>query len=465
MNVELPKFGCTTRTNTNAAFMATSRNYWSRILTAVTILSVSSACGAGGRATDSNTDMNSIAERYVKLVLQMGNHDAAYVDAYYGPPDWAEAAKANPLTIDEIRSTADSLLMQLESVAPPLDADEMLRLRHQYLTKQLDAMLFRILVIKDEELSFEEEAQRVYDADPPQYDESHFQGLVDAVSEALPPGDGPVYERYARFRDAFVVPPEKLDTVFTAAINECRKRTQRYMELPAEESFSVEYVTDKPWSGYNWYKGNSRSLIQVNTDLPIHIDRAIDLACHEGYPGHHVYNAMLEKNLARDRGWVEFMVYVLFSPQSLIAEGTANYGIEMAFPGKERQEFEREVLFPLAGLDTSGVDQYYRLQDLVGKLSYARNEAARAYLNGDIFAGRAAEYLSRYGLMDEARAAQSVRFIDAYRSYVINYNYGKDLVRQYVEREAGEGATQDQRWAVYADLLASPRLPSDLKAE
>ena len=120
--------------------------------------------------------------------------------------------------------------------------------------------------------------------------------------------------------------------MFKAAIDGCRSRTLQHIQLPPGESFTVEYVTGKSWSGYNWYQGNYRSLIQVNTDLPIYIDRAIDLACHEGYPGHHVYNVLLEKNLVRDRGWVEFSVYPLFSPQSLIAEGTANFGIEVAFP-------------------------------------------------------------------------------------------------------------------------------------
>jgi hypothetical protein len=57
--------------------------------------------------------------------------------------------------------------------------------------------------------------------------------------------------------------------------------------LPAEESFTLEYVTNQPWSGYNWYKGHYTSLIQINTDLPVAISRALDLACHEGYPGHH----------------------------------------------------------------------------------------------------------------------------------------------------------------------------------
>ena len=95
-------------------------------------------------------------------------------------------------------------------------------------------------------------------------------------------------------------------------------------------------------------------MIQVNTDLPIFIDRAVDLAAHEGYPGHHVYNSLLEKNLVRDRGWVEFSVYALFSPQSLVAEGTANFGRDVAFPTKtERMKFEKEVLFPPRGIDAS----------------------------------------------------------------------------------------------------------------
>ena len=101
----------------------------------------------------------------------------------------------------------------------------------------------------------------------------------------------------------------------------------------------LAFVTGKSWSGYNYYQGGYHSKIEVNTDLPIRISRAVDLGCHEGYPGHHVYNALLEKHLVRDRGWKEFTVYPLFSPQSLIAEGTANYGIEVAFPGADRVEF------------------------------------------------------------------------------------------------------------------------------
>ena len=221
-------------------------------------------------------------------------------------------------------------------------------------------------------------------------------------------------------------------------------------------------MTNKPWGGYNWYKGNFHSVIQVNTDLPTYIDRAVDLAAHEGYPGHHVYNSLLEKNLVRDRGWMEFSVYPLFSPQSLVAEGTANFGREVAFPTKtERMKFEKEVLFPAAGIDSKRADEYYAVQDLMKQLDYAVNEAARRLINGEIDESAAVQWLQKYAVMEPARAQQRVKFIQRYRSYVINYNLGEDMVRRYIEKRSG--TDPGKRWSEFAKLLSSPRLPSGLQ--
>jgi hypothetical protein len=310
-------------------------------------------------------------------------------------------------------------------------------------------------------LSFDDEARALYDATPPTHTEHHFQRIIDRLGSAVP-GSGSVPERYLAYRRRFVIPPARLDAVFGAAIAIGKERTAHFVTLPPNESFVVEYVTDKPWSGYNWYKGGYHSVIQVNTSLPIYIDRAVDLACHEGYPGHHVYNTLLEHHLVRERGWIEFTVYPLFSPQSLIAEGTANYGIDMALPADERVAFERDVLFPLAGLPADEAADYYRVQTLVHELSYAGNEAARRYLDGKIDSTAAIEWLERYALMTPAAAAQRVRFFDTYRSYVINYNLGQDIVRAYVERVAGPNAAAERRWAVFVDLLSTPRVPSSL---
>jgi hypothetical protein len=405
--------------------------------------------------------MSRISHEYVRLVLAMGRHDADYVDAYYGPASIRAEAEAAPLTLDDIGKTVRTVTEWVKGV-PAGGRDELSRLRHQYLEKQLSAMGARVRMLKGERLSFDEESQALYDAVSPTYSEPHFQDVLDRLDTRFP-GSGPLVERYDAWRRAFVIPRDRVDMVFKAAIAACRERTLRHVALPAHESFTVEYVGNKSWSGYNWYQGDFTSLIQVNTDLPIYVDRAIDLACHEGYPGHHVYNALLEQHLVKDRGWLEFTVYPLFSPQSLVAEGTANFGIEVAFPGEERIAFERSTIFPLAGLDSSRAVEYYQVQALVDELSYAGNEAARRYLDGHIDRDAATAWLERYALMPRERAAQRVRFFDQYRSYVINYNHGKDLVRRFIDSRGGTADHPDRRWREFEQLLSSPRLPSGLR--
>jgi hypothetical protein len=412
-----------------------------------------------GAPAASADPMSTISRDYVRLVLALGKHDRDFVDAYYGPDDLKKEADAAGLALDAIGERAGALIERVKKM--PAGGDELSVLRKQYLEKQLGALSARVRMLKGEKLSFDAESKALYDAVAPHYDEAHFKTVLDALEKRFP-GSGPLVDRYDAWRRAFVIPREKLDAVFQTAIAACRERTAAHVKLPAGERFTVEYVTNKSWSGYNWYQGDFRSLIQVNTDLPIYVDRAIDIACHEGYPGHHVYNALLEQHLVKDRGWLEFTVYPLFSPQSLIAEGTANYGIDVAFPGPERIEFETSKLFPLAGIDPARGAEFYEVQALVEKLSYAVNEAARSYLDGTIDRDAAAAWLQKYALMPKDRAAQRVRFIDQYRSYVINYNYGKDLVRRYVESRGGTADNPRKRWQEFERLLSSPRMPSAL---
>jgi hypothetical protein len=419
----------------------------------------------GARAADV---MNPVAEKYAHLVLALGQHDPDYVDAFYGPAEWKTQAEKTKQSLDTIAAEAGQLLQQLrgDRTATPLvesSGDEMLKLRREYLQKQISALAARVRMLKGEKLKFDDESRALYDAVAPTFPDSHFAEIIAQLEKKIPKGQSgsDLWQRYEIWRKPFVIPKEKLDAVFQAAIKECRARTLAHIALPPSESFTVEYVTNKPWGGYNWYKGNFHSVIQVNTDLPIYIDRAVDLAAHEGYPGHHVYNSLLEKNLVRDRGWMEFSVYALFSPQSLIAEGTANFGRDVAFPTKaERMKFEKEVLFPAAGIDPKRADEYYAVQDLMKDLNYAVNEAARRLINGEIDEKAAVEWLQKYAVMEPPRAQQRVKFIQRYRSYVINYNLGEDMVRGYIEKRSGNDP--EKRWSQFGKLLASPRLPSGL---
>ena len=402
-------------------------------------------------------NMDELAREYLHLELSMGLHDGGHVDAYFGPEALKTAAKESALSLDQILMASNDLAERLAAVDTGDDA--LFGMRVDGLIARLHALDTRIAINKGEFPTFDDESMALFGSQAPDYDAAHFEAILQKI-DALLPGEGSLGERVETFNNQFVIPLDKLPAVFEAAMAECRKRTLEYIDLPEGESFTIEYVNDKPWSGYNWYQGNSISLIQINTDFPIYISRAVDLGCHEGYPGHHTFNALLENNLVNEQGWIEYSLYPLFSPQSLIAEGSGNYGIDLAFPGDQRITYEKEVLFPLAGLDAANADLYYEIFALIAQLNFAGNEAARDYLNGDITREHAAEWLQTYALTRADKSRQRTRFFDAYRSYVINYNHGKAMVADYIER--GD-ADADERWVRFEAMLSSPMLPADLE--
>ncbi len=409
-------------------------------------------------ASPTEPNYTGISEKYIKLVLSLGQHDANYVDAYYGDAKFLNYVKNNPLTLSQIITQTNILLKTLSSLKPN---KEIIKLRHSYLQIQLSSLKARAsMLIGTRKLSFDEQSRLLYDTEAPHFQLSEFDTTLKELDKLLP-GNDALSVRANRFKDQFIIPKEKLSEIFNIAIKECRDRTQVYVELLSNENFTLEYVKDKPWSGYNWYKGNAFSLIQINEELPIYISRAIDLGCHEGYPGHHTYNALLEANLVKKLGWKEFTVFPLFSPQSLIAEGSANYGIELAFPGNDKIEFEKRKLFPIAGIDPKLADDYAIFSKLTEKLNYAGNEIARLYLNGEIEPAKAIELFQKYTLASEQKSKQRLKFWDTYGAYVINYNWGKDLVKNWVE--SGEDQSQKVKWERFAKLLSSPMLPSTLE--
>jgi ElaB/YqjD/DUF883 family membrane-anchored ribosome-binding protein len=410
--------------------------------------------------------MNRIAENYVKLVLKVGQHDPDFIDAYYGPEDWKPKSttsnKGDSTVIQNLFDETGKLLDSLETFSNE-KASDMQVLRYKYLYKQLLAVKTKLFMIAGGKLTFDEETKALYDAEAPHFSDEHFQAILDKLDKILPGKGRDIQKRLEEFKKQFIIPKEKLSTVFNAAIKEARRRTLQHIKLPENENFKVEYVTDKPWGGYNWYKGNSFSVIQINTDLPIYIDKAIDLASHEGYPGHHVYNTLVENHLYKELGWVEFSVYLLFSPQSLIAEGSANYGIDVAFPGRTRMMFEREVLFPLADLNPSDADKYYEVLELTKKLDYSTNEAARNYLDGKWNKKETKNWLIKYSLETPANAEKTIAFIEKYRSYVINYNLGKDIIANYINKPDGISENPELRWKVFKHILTTPQTASNLE--
>jgi hypothetical protein len=422
------------------------------------------ACATTAAGPDESDSIDAIAADYVRLQLAIGEKEEGYVDAYYGPPEYREQARteAAATSLGGLRARTDALIARIGAVeaASSWPAGSVESRRPAFLRAQLVAAATRLRMLQGERLSFAEEAQGLFAVTPEIRPLSTFDPVVARI-ERLVPGAGPLNQRVEAFQARFTIPANRLDAVMREAIAECRRRTVAFIPLPEGEVFTLEFVTNKSWSGYNWYQGNYRSLIQVNTDLPIRIGRAVDLGCHEGYPGHHVYNALLERNLARGRNWVEYMVYPLYSPQSLIAEGSANYGYDLAFPGDERLEYEIRALYPLAGLSTQGAAEFLALQEALQDLSGARFTIARDFLEGRIDRAEAVRLTQRYQLVSAQRAEQLLAFTEQYRTYVINYGLGRDMVAAYIESQGPDQAT---RWRAMQRILSEPTVPGDLVA-
>jgi hypothetical protein len=426
------------------------------------LLSTAAAIALAARASPlagaGPASLDAVARDYVRLVLAIGQHRPDYVDAYFGLPELkVEADQAGKRPLADLAAEAGRLERAARAAAAPR-AEE--RRRRELLVAEISAAKAFVRALEGKRLSFDAEARAYFGVTPPRQRLARYERIAERIAHLLP-GEGAVAERYARYREKLVVPKERIEAVFRAAATEARKRTLAHVPLPEGERFTLELVTGKPWGGYNWYRGGYESLIQVNTDLPFYADAAIDLAAHEGYPGHHVFNVLHEERLARKNGWVEFTVYALFSPVSVLAEGTGNYAIDMAFPGEERMAFERDVIFPLAGLDPAEAGRNAEIRGLLEELRGAGIQTARAYLDGEMSADEVRAWNMRYGLATPERARKSIEFVDVYRSYVVNYGYGEDLVAAWVGRA---GKDPERRWAAFVDLISRPVVPSRLRA-
>ena len=179
--------------------------------------------------------INKFAESYVRIMLGMDIHEPGYVDAYYGPQEYKDDAIAIQKSLVDLRADAKEVIAGLSELDVSGE-EEILQLRHQYLMKQLESVMSRIDMNEGVKFTFEREAKEIFDVTSPVYPESHFKEIVREIGEMLP-GTGTIQERFNTFRNEFVIPIDKLDTVFVAAITEARIRTSKYIELPENDNF------------------------------------------------------------------------------------------------------------------------------------------------------------------------------------------------------------------------------------
>jgi hypothetical protein len=387
----------------------------------------------------------SIPERYVMLGLRLGKHIDGLVDGYFGPPELQATVDAEQLEAPE------ALVEESRALLAEVDSSDYDGQRARWLSAQLEGLGCAAELVAGAELSWPDAVRRCYGVDVEVTPEERFEAAHERLDEALP-GNGDLAARLQSWEQTQYVRADQVLPAFEALAADFRERTRRLVELPADERIDAETVTDQPWSAYNWYLGDAKSRIQINTDLPVRSYVIPVLAAHEGYPGHHTEQACKEARLVRELDRLEASILLIHTPECLVSEGIAQIAIEQVL-GEDWAEGAAEILRPLdVPFDTEvvrAVDAAQQDLDFV-HVNVAYYASERGWTEDEVVA-----YHRRWGLAPEDRARKSAQFDThpVFSIYVPTYSYGYLLARAYAaSRPAGFRALLTEQLTT-ADLL------------
>jgi hypothetical protein len=407
---------------------------------------------------ESGSNINELAIDYVKLALEIGEYDPDFSYAYDGP----DSLKFTGVILDTFPkeyflNRVSSLKLELDEISTSPESSEEEKLRANWMSSQLTAFDRNIKIwLCGEFGTFDEEAEDLYGVKVPSYDSTYFIASLAELDTVLP-GEGTFKERLEALISRFEIPEDKLDTCIKVAIEAARKITHERLDLPKEESITLVGGS----VGSIQYQGRYQSLVKINMSHKWDICEVINFVCHECYPGHHVHSVMLKKNLYTSKGWIEISLIdcPTSSPMNLITEGIAVYAIDMAFPGESYDKFAKEVMMPLAGLDTTGADAYFLYNRLRRwKLGYAVIEAARGIVNGTMTEDECTHWVNDFAL----RGSSELQKVKDWRTWIAVYNTGGDLVKNHIEAQS---SSEDDRWETFGKLLSNLVVPKDLVKE
>jgi hypothetical protein len=387
-----------------------------------------------------------IAERYVRLAHGIHAHHDGFIDSYIGPPDWSEPVSLDLKALEDQCSQLEAELAALETGLLEVGS------RRAFLTAQVRAMRTILRLKLGENLSFTDETLGLYDIEPERTPEAVFEAGLETL-EGLLPGVGPIMDRWQTLRDRVLVPPEKLPNVLEVLNTEFRARTKRLFPLPDIECIELALVNNKPWGGYNWYLGEARSLVEINTDLPSYLYTLPDLIAHEGYPGHHTERVFKDR-LFREQGHAEYSLQLLNAPEAVLAEGIATNALEVIGTPEEMPELLHGLARD-AGLNVSleELEVIMRVHNAMAALDDVGCNATMKFYQDGASEHDVLEYLSHYGLQTPERARKRLEFIRHARGYMFTYSVGYRLVNQARQKNAN----------MFYRLLSEPFTPRKLR--
>jgi hypothetical protein len=393
--------------------------------------------------------MDEIGRQYLTLALNLERHLEGVVDAYFGPEELkAEVEAAEPRSLELLAGDA----VELRRAIRDSDYDAQ---RKDYLIAQTRAMAAIARNLAGEDMPYLEEVELYFDLTPEMVSESVFEAIHAEVDELLP-GKGDLLGRLEGWRKGLEIPPDRSLSVLERASEEARRRTASLFDLPADEEVTWELVEDEPWWAYNWYRGEYRSGIEVNTDLPAHVHRVLEAVAHEAYPGHHTEGAIKEHRLYRQEGRAEHAIQIL-GPEAVLAEGIAVNALGMIFSDSDLVAFLRDELCPLAGVPGDDAERQVAISDAADTLRGVISNAALLLHRDGQPLDEVKRYAKRYLLGTPEEVHKAIEFIQIplWRSYAFNYSMGGDLVAPLLEGP--------DRVDNFARLLSEPFTPTQVR--
>lgn len=393
-----------------------------------------------------------LGETYVRLALAIDQHLPGYIDAYLGPPEWkaqAEAEGKRPLA--ELQCAAEDLA---EAVANQVSLDPQ---QQDFLAKQVRAMGASLRLLGGERLPLAEEVAALYDITPAWVEERVFEDAHRELDELLPAGES-LRERMIARKQALEVPVEQVAEVLPIICDDLRQRTCLRFPLPPDETFELQFVSGQPWSAYHWYLGDGHSRIEINTDLPLRVNRLGELMAHEGYPGHHTELTIKDRRFYRAAGLVEHSLALINTPSCAVSEGIAVQALDVLMTPAEQVAWQAEVVYLRAGMAHLDAGREQRIDTVAKKLAGVVDNAAFLLHDRGLPPGEVSAYLQRYALLREEEAQKNVDFISnpLYRSYIFTYDSGRQLLETlFARNEDVDG------W--FTRLLTEPVTPTQIR--
>lgn len=396
--------------------------------------------------------MDDVAHEYLLIGLSLGELQDGVVDAYFGPPDVKQQARAEKATAADLAKRSVALRARVDEVE---DAQ-----RARWLDRQLIGTETIARQLDGEEFPYEQLVERCFDAAPKRTPADEYARVRDELEHLLP-GAGDLRERLEAHEDTLTVPLDKLGPIVEWVTAELRRTALELFSVPDGEDLSISLVTNEPWGAYNWYDGNLHSRIEVNTDLPVRAPSLIGLLAHEAYPGHHLEHTSKEQHLVREQARYESSIQLINTPEAYISEGLAETGARFtADEGRWRILLKGICWRAGIPMDDQEIERNWQIRCAFHSLRAIQGDAA-LQLHVD---GRSSEdvvtFLETNALVTHDRATKMLEFVThpLWRAYVFCYAGGEELTTRWVE-QAGSRAGEIEQ---FSRLLAEQLTPSGI---